>query len=741
MRVFSIGRVSLVASLLSVANVFLDAKATYGQAAAAADIGMELAKDVLKDLGERVKGNVSARTDALAKSSGPDADDLGLRPNADEFDGWWGLEWELKAEVFGDLGPNAGDAHFGAAEMVVVWKDGAWVIDQIDTDEGKAPARDAVALARKDTTPVRGSNNATAAAAIATFSINGAIQEDWTIKNAHQNGVRAGGPTSSGSGLGDIRLEPTSGIDVKSVSTAAYVWSLSEFQLQDMDVEGQIMTQVMPPQSQAVIGHQFLQLAGSPNYRRRYIDSAGASPLLDGSADDLDFLGDADHGTLAFGPGDTADFTVSGGMVSMPILVVPRNGRSNRDVVEQYLQSLVVLPPDHAQTGYIPDVTVFAPLGGANDFPAGSELGLEGGFGDFSVDLSPYDWSSLVGFVAQIEGNLTTAANLALNTPGHPIIPLLDGAQVDDTVLMDMTYSSSEEVEAYASNSITLEEPALIWNGGPGVWQDMNWQFGGGPPTPLQNAVLLTANSLVSVLVPAAANSTAVVQGELRVLQPATLTSKVFVNALGTVSGNGSINGEVYSEGTFKPGPLKGILTVAGNFIQATGGDLHIEIGGPLPGMQHDVLNVLGHAHLSGALHVALTDGFLPPLGLIFDILNFNSSSGHFTSLDLPTEFYWNTTNLYTTGAIFAEAPVIPGDYNYDRTVNAADYVLWRNTDGTPAGYNTWRAHFGQTAGNGAGAAANAAVPEPTTLVLLIVTAVGIRLRRRDITWRVPLTR
>ena len=32
----------------------------------------------------------------------------------------------------------------------------------------------------------------------------------------------------------------------------------------------------------------------------------------------------------------------------------------------------------------------------------------------------------------------------------------------------------------------------------------------------------------------------------------------------------------------------------------------------------------------------------------------------------------------------------IPGDYNGDGVVNAADYVVWRETDGTPQGYNTW---------------------------------------------------
>jgi sulfatase modifying factor 1 len=68
--------------------------------------------------------------------------------------------------------------------------------------------------------------------------------------------------------------------------------------------------------------------------------------------------------------------------------------------------------------------------------------------------------------------------------------------------------------------------------------------------------------------------------------------------------------------------------------------------------------------------------------------------------------------------AILALAPIeeLPGDYNDDGNVDAADYVVWRKTgiNGQP-GYNTWRANFGRSI-NGSGAA-NAQVPEPTSLL------------------------
>jgi hypothetical protein len=65
----------------------------------------------------------------------------------------------------------------------------------------------------------------------------------------------------------------------------------------------------------------------------------------------------------------------------------------------------------------------------------------------------------------------------------------------------------------------------------------------------------------------------------------------------------------------------------------------------------------------------------------------------------------------------------LEGDFNGDGAVNAADYVVWRKTDGTQAGYNTWRMNFGRTAGGGA--ATSAAVPEPGTVGLLLLAAVG----------------
>jgi hypothetical protein len=84
--------------------------------------------------------------------------------------------------------------------------------------------------------------------------------------------------------------------------------------------------------------------------------------------------------------------------------------------------------------------------------------------------------------------------------------------------------------------------------------------------------------------------------------------------------------------------------------------------------------------------------------------------------------------------------PIQPGDFNDDGAVDAADYVLWR--DGGPllnetvtigtvddADYMEWRANFG----NSAVAVSSVGVPEPMTVVMVLLgTACFLALRRRS---------
>ena len=88
------------------------------------------------------------------------------------------------------------------------------------------------------------------------------------------------------------------------------------------------------------------------------------------------------------------------------------------------------------------------------------------------------------------------------------------------------------------------------------------------------------------------------------------------------------------------------------------------------------------------------------------------------------------SAGVFNPTAFLIRDPAGPGDFNADGIVNAADYVVWRKSDGTQEGYNLWRANFGRTAG--AGSLSDVAVPEPTSWVLLILGAtLGICTRYR----------
>ena len=229
-----------------------------------------------------------------------------------------------------------------------------------------------------------------------------------------------------------------------------------------------------------------------------------------------------------------------------------------------------------------------------------------------------------------------------------------------------------------------------------------------------------TINSTNALAQRATINGT--VQGDSPA-QPITLS--------GWIKGVGTFNNVTFT-GTFDPGFSPTVSTVGSIALSATS-ILNMELGGTGRGSQYDAIISSGNLSLGGTLRVSLTNGFAPTAGSSFDMLDFNpaSLSGTFSSLQLPTlagGLQWNTSQLYTSGVL---SVALPGDFNSDGAVDAADYVVWRKADGTPAGYNAWRTHFGQTAGSGSSTVTNAAVPEPSTLVMLVLAAAGVCSRRR----------
>ena len=214
----------------------------------------------------------------------------------------------------------------------------------------------------------------------------------------------------------------------------------------------------------------------------------------------------------------------------------------------------------------------------------------------------------------------------------------------------------------------------------------------------------------------------------------------------GYVKGDGTFN-NVNFTGTFSPG-LSPTLTSAGNLAFAVSSTLEMELGGTTPGSTYDQIQASGQLSFAGTLQISLTDGFNPSAGDSFDILDWGSLTGTFNSLLLPSlaaGLTWNTSALYTSGVLSVDAGGVPGDYNGNGIVDAADYTVWRDhlgqTFGLPnrssantgpistADYDVWKSNFGNHSGSGAGASAG--VPEPSTLLMLLVGMMTLCCRRR----------
>lgn len=202
--------------------------------------------------------------------------------------------------------------------------------------------------------------------------------------------------------------------------------------------------------------------------------------------------------------------------------------------------------------------------------------------------------------------------------------------------------------------------------------------------------------------------------------------------------------------GTFAPG-LSPTSLVVGNVGLSNTSALIMELGGTTPGSGYDQLLSNGALQFDGTLMLSLINGFIPAAGQSFNLFDWVTAGGTFDSLQLPTVpgLSWDTSQLYTQGIISLASAGLPGDYNQNGTVDAADYNLWRDRLGSgtslpnddtagvgPDDYTRWKNNFGNSAGSGSSARSStegnvASVPEPSAhFLLLILSLAAIHVRR-----------
>jgi hypothetical protein len=183
-------------------------------------------------------------------------------------------------------------------------------------------------------------------------------------------------------------------------------------------------------------------------------------------------------------------------------------------------------------------------------------------------------------------------------------------------------------------------------------------------------------------------------------------------------------------------------ISVFGQFTNNPGVTEHIQyffseepIGTLEPGTHEVVIDVTGGGLLIGSGDIKgfnqwIADGFIPGSFQIY----INKSAGFG-----DPDFAWT---VYIDNIRVGQAPAgIPGDFNEDGRVDAADYVRWRSNDSANDPlpndnglasqvdrYNLWVANFGEPM---LGGGSVSAVPEPMSALLLVIAGAGWYLTKR----------
>jgi hypothetical protein len=188
-----------------------------------------------------------------------------------------------------------------------------------------------------------------------------------------------------------------------------------------------------------------------------------------------------------------------------------------------------------------------------------------------------------------------------------------------------------------------------------------------------------------------------------------------------------------------------GDATIRGAFSQNAVGTFGVDLGGLLPGSQHDQLNVVQTATLAGSIQARLLEGFTPVLGQSFTVLTAGSVVGQFATLLQPVgmPFGLMLDDVYTPTSvqlIVVQGPIYSADFDKDGDVDDDDLGVWQasfgmnadadaDMDGDSDGADL--AIWQQQLGSGTAVQVNSAVPEPTAAVLMLTMALAAGARRR----------
>jgi autotransporter-associated beta strand protein len=296
---------------------------------------------------------------------------------------------------------------------------------------------------------------------------------------------------------------------------------------------------------------------------------------------------------------------------------------------------------------------------------------ISGASGGETVFFTEFNSSNPLG--ASTAGNATLVANGGTGG-GQGGKILFEGFSQGGTSRIEVFGSGSLDISAHAARALTvgsIEGSGNVFLGVnnltigsrnndttfSGVIQDGGMNGGvGGSLTKIGTGTLdLTGANTYT-------GNTNINSGVLKV--DGSITSNTFVNRFGTLSGTGTVNGNVTNHfgGTVSPGDAPGTLTINGNFTQVSGGTLLIDIAGTGTG-EFGVLDVLGTANLRGLLDPVLLNGFVPTIGESFTFLNYEAVTGTLGIFDRNIDSvaeHWKISYLPTSAILTVAAGNVP---------------------------------------------------------------------------------
>lgn len=311
--------------------------------------------------------------------------------------------------------------------------------------------------------------------------------------------------------------------------------------------------------------------------------------------------------------------------------------------------------------------------------------------------------------------------------------------------------SDTAEIGAGTGNSLLSVEGQF---GAPGVWENTGDVYVGGSEVgPEADGLLRLFDDDARVDIGGALTiwgpgSVRIHGGQMKVDVVNHVSGGVFEFNAGTLGAN-RFNGDLQNvAGRLSPGVdiETGSTILDGDYTQQSGATLAVDIGGVGPGSTYDLVNITGEAQLDGLLEVALAGGFTPDASDEFTVLAADNLIGFFDNVATgqridTSDGLGSFVVNYGIGSAFDETRVVlsdfqssgllPGDYNHDGVVDAADYTVWRDggsPDNSQSGRALWANNYGATAGT------SIAIPEPSGAALIAVLLyTGQRRRERRI--------